>query len=123
MVSLGSTLKICSPDFVGKRSKEIGIAVSKMLSLNFDGRLNADAEGINSAEVACLSVIAKIFAVSLIGLSATVGWVSQEERNNRREINIRVKAFIELLLKFRYLWRREFIDFPARYKRHLKISS
>jgi hypothetical protein len=33
-------------------------------------------------------------------LSATAGLVWQEERNNRKEINRRVKAFIELLLIF-----------------------
>lgn len=98
MVSFESTLKICSPDLVGKSFREIGIAVNNMLSPNFDGRLNADADGINFTDVACLSVVAKIFVVSLIGLLAAIGSVPQEMSNSRSGKNIRLDALIELLL-------------------------
>lgn len=82
-----------SPDFVGKSSKETGIAVSNMVSPNFEGFLNADADGINFTDVACFSVVAKISVVSLIGLLAIASLVSQEN-NNRSEKNIRLITLI-----------------------------
>ena len=61
------------------------MAVSNIVSPNLDGFFNANADGINSTDVAFSSVFAKIFVVSLVGLSATSCLFSQENSNSRSE--------------------------------------
>jgi hypothetical protein len=102
------------PDFVGMTSNRKRSEVSRIVSLNFDGLLNADASGINSIEVAWFNAALRTTIVSLTGFSAIVGCVPHEKRDNRCSKMSNLSDVIELRLTFIGLaFGGEFIGRPA----------
>ena len=100
-------MKISFPDFVGNISNGKGSQVSRIVSPNLDGRLNADASGINSIDVAWFNAAFNTIVVSLTGLSAVVGCVSHEKRENRNSnkmSNLDEVIELRLVYKFTTLW-------------------
>ena len=90
------------PDFVGMISNGNSSEVSRIVSPKFDGRLNADASGINSTEVAFSSAALRTTVVSLKGLSANVGAVPQEKKENKGEKINNFSGVIELRLTLKH---------------------